>query len=596
MKYYSVMIVDDEEEVREAITRRMDWESLGFQVVETAENGEDALEKVEKLCPDVVLTDIQMPFMDGITFCKKLKERIYGTKIVIFSGYDEFEYAKEAIKLEAEEYILKPVDTLELQEVFRRIKKRLDEELDQKRNMERLEAYYQKSLPLLQQKFIISLLEGYVLKSEIDVFAGQYQLNLEAPYYVAGVLRTEAGAGDLGESGSEDTRKEGFGSEDTRNVDFESEDTIKKDFESEDTIKKDFESEDTSGEESRKKDIRKVVMENNLVLVSLQQIVEENLEKEFRIRSVNNLDKIGVIAMLDNKAQLTAFVQAMDKICKMSSKILGVNISAGIGNACTELIDLSHSLEEAETALDYRILVGPNQAVFIQDIEPKSEERFAINEKEIMAVIRDIKFGTPEDIEQTIRGQIVKLEQANISMVALQTYFMEMAVEITRLSRVYELDAEQLDGMELYFQGSVKDFESLQAMGERFISICLNLRGQIRRERTDATKLLIDKAKQYIEEKYGDPEISVEKLCNFLNLSPTYFSTLFKKETNMSFVNYLTQVRLESAIRLLNTTEEKAYIISEMVGYMDPNYFSYVFKKKYGISPSKYRVNQAEKG
>ena len=107
MDRYSVMIVDDEEEVRQAIVKRLNWEELGFYVIEEAENGEEALEKAQRLTPDVILTDIHMPFMDGLTFIQKLRKKITGTKVVIFSGYDEFEYAKEAIKLEAQEYILK---------------------------------------------------------------------------------------------------------------------------------------------------------------------------------------------------------------------------------------------------------------------------------------------------------------------------------------------------------------------------------------------------------------------------------------------------------------------------------------------------------
>lgn len=103
MNYYKVMLVDDEETVREAIARKLAWEEIGFQVVAMAENGEDALEKAEQYAPDVVMSDICMPFMDGLTFCKKLKELMPGTKIIFFSGYDEFEYAKEAIRLEAEE-------------------------------------------------------------------------------------------------------------------------------------------------------------------------------------------------------------------------------------------------------------------------------------------------------------------------------------------------------------------------------------------------------------------------------------------------------------------------------------------------------------
>lgn len=141
MALYGVMLVDDEEAVRQAIASKLEWEKIGFEVIATAENGEEALELAEKLRPDVVMTDIKMPFMDGLTLCHKLKERQRDTRIVIFSGFDEFEYAREAIKLEVEEYILKPIDSEELENVFLRIKKNLDAEIDEKRNHEKLYEY-----------------------------------------------------------------------------------------------------------------------------------------------------------------------------------------------------------------------------------------------------------------------------------------------------------------------------------------------------------------------------------------------------------------------------------------------------------------------
>ena len=97
MDLYSVMLVDDEEAVRQAIAKKLDWNEIGFQVIATAENGEEALELAEKLRPDVVMTDIKMPFMDGLTFCNRLKESQKNIKIIIFSGFDEFEYHHNAI-------------------------------------------------------------------------------------------------------------------------------------------------------------------------------------------------------------------------------------------------------------------------------------------------------------------------------------------------------------------------------------------------------------------------------------------------------------------------------------------------------------------
>ena len=116
----------------------------------------------------------------------------------------------------------------------------------------------------------------------------------------------------------------------------------------------------------------------------------------------------------------------------------------------------------------------------------------------------------------------------------------------------------------------------------------------IRQERNDTTKTMTEKAKQYIEEHYSQSDLSVEDLCSHLNVSATYFSTMFKKAVGMSFVSYLTQVRLEHAVDLLNNTEDKSYIIAEKVGYTEANYFSYAFKKYYGVSPKNYRIHQGK--
>ena len=114
MKLYRIILVDDEEEVRKSIIRKIKWEENGFLVAGDAENGEDALEKIEALEPDLILTDIRMPYMDGLTLAERVRQKYPSMKIVIFSGYDDFEYAKQAIKLNVTEYILKPVNVEEL--------------------------------------------------------------------------------------------------------------------------------------------------------------------------------------------------------------------------------------------------------------------------------------------------------------------------------------------------------------------------------------------------------------------------------------------------------------------------------------------------
>lgn len=181
MEKYSVLLVDDEEDVIQIIMKKMDWESMGFQIAGYAHNGVEALEMAEELQPDVVMTDIKMPYMDGLTLSRKLKELYRTVKIIIFSGFDEFEYAKEAIQIEVEEYILKPIDAGNLKEVFGRIHEKIGREMDEKRNVDKLREYYMESLPILQENFYTSLIDGRIPEGEVEKYLSNYQIDLTGP-------------------------------------------------------------------------------------------------------------------------------------------------------------------------------------------------------------------------------------------------------------------------------------------------------------------------------------------------------------------------------------------------------------------------------
>lgn len=531
MNYYKVMLVDDEDEVRQAIERRVNWEEIGFEVVASAENGEEALEKAEKFQPDVVMSDIHMPFMDGLTFCKKLKNILPGTKIIIFSGYDEFEYAKEAIRLEAEEYILKPIDAEELKKVFLKIKGRLDEEFDRRRNIETLEKYYKESLPILREQLLIGILEGRFNEAAIANYINEYGLNLNSAFYAVSIIEPGKSASDSN-------------------------------------------------------------MTSQIIAVSLKQIVDEQFKKAMGHFSINYLGRVIVIGELKKTDEYAKFVEINDQICKLSSKVLGVPVFAGIGKVVGFLKDTSVSFMEAEDALSYRIILDENQAILIQDVEPGFSKYVEFGENDISELLKNIKIGTREELSTTIDLIINKLKKSTSTIHHIQLYFMEIYVGIMRLARSYELSDEQLNELDRDIYAETRKLNSIDELKEWLSNICLQLRGYIRKERQDSTKLLVEKAKEYIGENYANSELSLDIVCSYLSVSPTYFSSLFKKDTGVSFVTYITNIRMEQAVHLLESTTEKSYIIAGMVGYDDPNYFSYVFKKAYGISPSKYRNKQ----
>lgn len=532
MGLYKVMLVDDEEAVRQAIAKKLDWEAIGFEVIATAENGEEALELVEKLSPDVVMTDIMMPFMDGLTLCRKMKEAQRNIRIVIFSGFDEFEYAREAIKLEVEEYILKPIDSEELRDVFVRIKKNLDAEINEKRNHEKLYEYYQKSLPVMKEQFMAGLLEGKLSDELIEEMNQSYEVNLKAPFYSVAVFRA-----DMGEQAME---------------------------------------------------------RRSLLNLSLKQIINENMKTRTDFRSFLYLDMVAVIMLLEESSEVKREIQEMNQICKEANRLLEANVTAGIGQAVTGLGNLAVSYQGAMDAVDYRVLLEPNQAIYIRDIQPAPGRDFVLDDQDIQKVTKAVKLGKQHEVREAVEELMGKFKHSNISLHRYQVAMMELVTELLKLGRSYHLNLEEIFGGNMDFYGEIAKFDSLDSLGEWLYNVCMKFRSLIRQEQTDSTKLLTEKAKQFIQENYADSNLSVELLSNYLNVSAAYFSTIFKKETGQSFVMYLTNVRMEAALELLNNTQEKTYVIAGEVGYTEPNYFSYVFRKKYGISPTKYRMSKME--
>lgn len=185
MNTYTLLLVDDEEEVVQVIRKKINWEGLGFSVIGYANNGVKALDMIEEFQPDVVMTDIKMPYMDGMELCKHIREEYPATKIILFTGFDEFEYAKEAVHLEIEEYILKPLNSVELTDVLTQLKIKLDREISEKRSAQILQVNYQESFAFLRANFYSTLIEGKIHDDEVSKYISDYQIGLTEYILVA---------------------------------------------------------------------------------------------------------------------------------------------------------------------------------------------------------------------------------------------------------------------------------------------------------------------------------------------------------------------------------------------------------------------------
>ena len=535
---YSVLLVDDVEDVIRIIMKKLDWESMGLVIIGHAANGVEALEMAEELSPDIVMTDIKMPYMDGLTLCKKLKELSRTIRVIIFSGFDEFEYAKEAIKMEAAEYLLKPVNAVELKEVFERVKNDLDRELDEKRNTDKLRAYYMESLPVLQESFYMALLEGRIAPEQIGRYMDSYQVQLQGPYYVVAVLHL---------------------------------------------------SQQSLEEESR--------MDPFLQAVSVRKFAEEQVEDRWRSRVVIYLGDIIMISQMHSREEMLEYTNEMDRLCRMAKKVCNARITAGIGYLCDNLEQLPLSYQGAKQAVSYRVLYGNTRAISISEVEPA--EHVELNWEDVYStyiqqIMKKVRVGEQDGLEKAISQFTEWLSGEQISMQKYRIVMMELVAELFRFTASHNLNPENVFGGNGDVYSQVLQMESAEVLDRWLRRVCTNLQNAVMNERQDSTKFFVKNAEEYVKEHFADQDLGVDEVCRKLNVSAAYFSTIFKKETGKTFVRYLTDYRMEKAVNMLMTGNEKTYVIAEKVGYAEPNYFSYVFKKQFGMSPSKYKAERLE--
>ena len=531
MEQYRVLLADDEEEIRTGISRKIDWTALGFSLVGEAGNGEEALELAEQLRPDVVLTDIKMPFMDGLELCRRLRQSLPAAKLVVFSGFDDFEYARQAVGAGVSEYILKPINAPELAEVLNKLRDQLDRQRLERRDMETLRRRYEESLPILRELFYTRLLSGQFHPEQVRDRAARYEIDLPPGLWTAALIHADpqSEAGDAGR--------------------------------------------------------------DELLLLSVQSFLTDHFSLEgCTARAVLYEDTAALLVQLSGPDRLYPLLEELERLSLLSRGFLGAPLTAGVGRPCPGPEALYHSARGARAALDYRALVGSGRVIYIDDLEPQSTATISFDENDQHRLSTAVKLGTPEQVEQAAGELMERLRQTGLSLSQCHLFLLEVVTCLVRLTRSGGVAVEEVFGAGFTGAVSISNFSSLEELGRWLSGRCLKLHDLLGRQRTDSAWRLVEQAKEYIASHYTDEQLSVEALCSHIHLSPTYFSTLFKREMGMSFTAYVTQIRMDEAVRLLRDTGEKTYRIAEQTGYSDPNYFSYVFKRRFGVSPSKYRA------
>ena len=546
---YSVFITDDEQTTRNGLLRLFNWAKLGLTVIGEADDGTTALPLIEKLKPDILLTDVRMAVMDGITLSIEAQKRLPGLKVVFISGYSDLNYIKSALKLGACDYILKPVEFTELEQCMSKVVTLLKNEWLARANLQEMESRLSLSLPLIKEHFLASLLKGGIQPGgRLDTGFGQTFMPAGGKRFTAFLLSPDEG---------ELASCPGF--------------------------------------------------QNNwpLLSVALRSIADEilNLHYEgFVMDDPKTPHQIAAILVHreedEDGAQL--FSTSME-ICALIKKHILLSTSAAIGQSVDSAYRLHESYLSAGEALKHRLYLGGGR-VFMHGQIPSQTEKTAPAGHDAGTSLHDLLLSASEE-------ELFKWVDACFTQLA-QIHSTDAGVYRGKVSRlVYDIYATLLEQLtvngetdetqegELSRQKVLENLYSMETLGQMqklVKSYGGAVRSLIAMKNDSKTTALVARVKKTLREKYGE-NITINDLAAEVYLSPTYLCMLFRQKTGMTINSYQTEVRMEKAKELLSNLSNKLYDVCFAVGYSSPSYFTRQFKKYTGMLPSDFRKEIEEK-
>ena len=535
-----VFLVEDEMVIRNGIVKSINWEKEGYRLVGEASDGELAYPMILKEKPDILLTDIKMPFMDGLELSRLVKQELPDTKILIFSGYDEFEYAKEAIRIGVTEYLLKPVSSAQLLEVMRRISKQIEQDREEREILRQYQEDMKENVERERQNFFSHVIRGEVSIGEAVKNGKKYGMDLSAGFYSIILFKIFS------------------------------------------------------------------TPEENIVSEHIWKICEKIETKVDEIPYAyyfqRGIDGWVFLLTAESKEQME---ERQKNLCDCLAEIMKnerkVEYFGGIGKPVERIRNLGQSFRDAERIFAERFTRQSNQFLSgFEKMDVYKDDEFQIKDLGDVGKSREMieKFlnnGTKEELEEFMDTYFIRMKEDKLQSTLMRQYII-MDIYIVIMSFCEKIDAVNHD----YQQETEKLKSTIQNMNSvseirLYITYMLNqaieLRDSISKKRYAD---IIKAAEKMISEHYMSEEISLNSVADSVGMSPSYFSSVFSKESGKTFVEFLTETRMEKAKELLMCSTLKTSEIGYEVGYKDPHYFSYIFKKTQGCSPKEYRARGKE--
>lgn len=543
MNEIKVFLVEDEMVIRRGIKNSIDWEKEGYIFCGEASDGELAYPMIIKEKPDILITDIRMPFMDGLELCKLVKKELPNIKILILSGYDEFDYAKEAIRLGVTEYLLKPISSGKLLEALNGVSESIRREKEDKDMVRKYMEEMRENTEHEKQKFFEQMIAGNLSMADALETGKKYEMNLSAGMYNLLLFRF------------------------------------------------------TLGEENRK---------SGELLGEAEYAIEKLTERlEYVFEFQRGVEGWAFLLMADNEEQMSERVKELSKdLEEIMKNYSTIAYFGGIGQPVARLRELEESFREAERALAARFTMELNRIISVEDIRMAQNvdtlddieiTSFGEIEKTRTMLEKFLNNGAEDEIDEFVDVYINELPEENLKSVLMRQYIIMDAyiVMMSFCEKIEGIEGEmQAQSEEL--KNSMKTIQTLEEI-KNYIRMLLKkiigVRDTISGRRYSD---IIEIAKDQIRKTYMSDEISLNTIAAEVGMSPSYFSSIFSKEMGKTFVEYLTEIRMDRAKELLMCSSMKTSEIGYEVGYKDPHYFSYIFKKTQNCTPKEFRARGKE--
>ena len=522
-----VLVIDDEKLVRQMVMSCIDWEEIGLEICGEASSGRMGMELVEELHPDMVFIDVRMPGMDGLTCSRLILEQHPQIKVMILSGHSEFEYASEGIRIGVFDYLLKPINEVELRKAAMKARDAILEERDHRKEFERYREELKKHAEYIRDRQLAALIRGKAPEQYIESLA-YFGVNLKEGIYQVALV-------NLGLDTEKVTEEEKI---------------------------------------LRKMHIRTIVAD-----------YYGDMPGIFVVDSGSSW-----MIILNNEKE-DAIYSNGEELQRYLENNTGTGICLGVGNVYQDIHKLRESYREAKDALKYRFVSPEEGVIYFRDIYPyyNTENEAVLNEELLHELGNALRISDQEKGRELLTTILQNVKKSGELRQQIEIGAVQILAEIMKVLSELKLEnGSEFMNYSTLIEGvfSKDSFDEIQEHLRRAVDEACTLIGH---KVSDKEKNLVHRVKDYLEENYASEDLSLSLVADTFYVNASYLSRVFREKTGMTFSNYLMELRMQAAKKLIKGTDMRAYEIAEKVGIPDPHYFSARFKKFTGMSVSEFK-------